>query len=294
MRQSNTTFNRRGFLKVTGGALAASVWAGGCAPQSGQESESATAGRTVIPVGTQLYCVRHEMAQDVAGTIARVAELGYQGVEFADYFGKTAAELRQMLDDNGLKACGTHIFMDEMTGDLFEPTVEFNATLGNPYLIVRSLREDQHDSKDAVLRTCEAFNALAENLRPHGMRVGYHCHGYSFDLMDGEMMWNILADHTSPEVILQMDTGNAAADGVDVVDTLRRNAGRSQTIHIKPYHPDNAQAYLGDDALDWPTILELCETSGATEWYIIEYEVEGIPPLQALGDNLRKFEAMNA
>lgn len=273
--------------------MAASMLAGACAGESGKVAETIAGGR-VIPVGTQLYCVRHEMAEDVAGTIARVAELGYQGVEFADYFGKTAAELRQMLDDNGLKACGTHIYMDEMSGDNFESAVEFNATLGNPYLVVRSLRQNQHESKDAVLRTCEEFNVLAENFRPHGMRVGYHPHGYSFDLMDGDMMWNILADNTSPDVILQMDTGNAASGGIDVIELLRRNAGRSQTIHIKPHHSENPQAYLGDDELDWPTILDVCQTTGGTEWYIIEYEVEGIPPLQALGDNLRNFQMMTA
>jgi len=54
-----------------------------------------------IPIAVQLYSVRTLCAADLPGTIAGVAKLGYQGVEFAGYYGHTAAELKKMLDDNG-------------------------------------------------------------------------------------------------------------------------------------------------------------------------------------------------
>ena len=59
------------------------------------------------PVCLQLYTVRDDTARDFAGTLARVAEIGYAGVEIAGYgSAQNAAEARQILDDNGLFACG--------------------------------------------------------------------------------------------------------------------------------------------------------------------------------------------
>ena len=61
-----------------------------------------------IPIGLQLYSVRNDCQKDLPAVIQAVAKMGYQGVEFAGYYGRKADELRKLLDDNGLKCCGTH------------------------------------------------------------------------------------------------------------------------------------------------------------------------------------------
>jgi len=245
-----------------------------------------------IPVGVQLYCFRRELAEDFTGTISAVAEMGYQGVEFADYFDRSAAELRKILDDNGLKACGTHIYLDDMLGDNLSNTVEFNQTLGNKNLIVRWLGEEMVNTPEAFQHTIDLFNQAVENVKPYGMRVGFHNHDAIFRKYDGELLWNILADETPPEMILQVDTGNASNTGVDPIALLERNQGRSVTIHIKPYSAGNPDAMIGEDDLDWQRILRICETTGGTEWYIIEYEREGFDPLEALRVNLENFQQL--
>jgi len=248
-----------------------------------------------IPIGVQLYCVRHELAEDFEGTMAKVAGIGFEGVEFADYFGRSAADLRRVLDANGLRCCGTHIMLDDMLGDKLKETVEFNQTIGNPYLIVRWLGEGLRSTPEAFERTVGLFNEVSEKLERYGMRVGYHNHDYIFDQFNGKMLWNILADGTPQRVILQLDTGNASLHpGVNVVELLERNRGRTATIHIKPYSSTNPAAYIGDDELDWPRIIELCRTTAGTEWFIVEYEVEGTPPLQALEDNYKRFKDLLA
>jgi len=249
--------------------------------------------RKKIPIGVQLYCVRRELAQNFDETMEAVAGIGFEGVEFADYFKRTAKQLRKCLDDNGLRCCGTHIYLSDMQGDKLKETVEFNQILGNQYLIVRWLDQKQLATPAAFAKTVAAFRQVAENLRPHGMRIGFHNHEHIFDRHQGKMLWNILADETPREVILQLDTGNASMrEGVDVIQLLERNPGRTATIHIKPYSAKNPNAYVGEDELNWPRIIELCETTAGTEWYIIEYEREGIPPLKALKDNYVRFKKM--
>ena len=78
---------------------------------------------------------------------------------------------------------------------------------------------------------------------------------------------------TAKDVILQLDTGNASEmEGVTMVDLIKRNPGRTVSMHVKPFSKKNPDAYLGADELDWPAIMKAGETVGGVEWYIIEYE----------------------
>jgi sugar phosphate isomerase/epimerase len=291
---SRYELSRRRFLSYSGGALAAMTFPGmiGCRQESATPPSASAApavvGETrVIPIGTQLYCVREQLDQDVRGPVAALAEMGYEAVEFADYHDLSAQEWRQILDSNGLQACGTHIYIETLEGDELQRTIDFNMTLGNRNLIVRSMQEDAYATKDALLRTCERYNRIADNLRPHGMRTGFHNHAEIFNRLDGEYAWNIFADNTSPDVILQLDTGNAShVEGVDVIELLKRNAGRTVTTHVKPFSKANPDAFIGADELDWTQILPLYQTVAGTEFYIIEYEQEAFPPLEALKANL--------
>ncbi len=282
MRSNDHGLTRRDFFKRTSaGALAAGVGVG-----------SASATRR-IPIGVQLYCFRNELGQEFEGTMEAVAGVGFGAVEFADYFGRSAKQLRKVLDDNGLEPCGTHIMLGDMLGDNLKRTVEFNQELGNPNLIVRWLDEKYRKTPEDFDQTVGLFNEVSANLKPYGMKVGYHNHDYIFDRFNGKMLWNILADGTSRDVVLQLDTGNASQhEGVDVVELLSRNAGRTTSIHVKPYSSKDPAAYIADDELDWPTIIRLCQTTARTEWYIIEFEVPGIPPLEAIRENYKRFKAL--
>lgn len=277
------SIDRRGFIKIAGTGLAAA------AAFSAIPGCTARAGRTTVPMGVQLYSVRHELEADFDGTLARLAEMGFDGVEFADYYGRSAEELRASLDEYGLRCCGTHIFIEDMMGDALEETVAFNRTLGNEYLIVRWLDEEMRDTPETFTETTRLFNEIAANLEPHGMRVGYHNHDYIFQTFDGEMLWDILAENTRPDVVLQLDTGHAARFGLDPVELIRRHPGRTATMHVKPFSSTHEQAVLGEDELEWEAIVAAAEEVGGTEWYILEYEVEDVPPLEALEASLAAF-----
>ena len=85
-----------------------------------------------IPIALQLYSVRHECEKALPGVLHAVAAMGYDGVEFAGYYGRSAQELRRMLDDVGLRCAGTHTGLNTILGDELPRTIEFNRTLGNP------------------------------------------------------------------------------------------------------------------------------------------------------------------
>ncbi|MCD6444490.1 sugar phosphate isomerase/epimerase [Candidatus Bathyarchaeota archaeon] len=248
-----------------------------------------------IPIALQLYSVREECARDLEKTLKAVADMGYDGVEFAGYYGRSAEELRRMLDELGLKVAGTHIAIDTLLGDELEKTIEFNRILGNKFLIVPWLPESMRNSKEAWLKTAKLFNEIAEKLKPEGMYVGYHNHHIEFKPMNGETPWDIFFKATVPEVVMQLDTGNAMYGGVTsdgVLEIIKRYPGRAMTVHLKEYSSTNPKALIGEGEMKWREFLKLCETVGGTEWYIIEQESYAYPPLECVRrclENLKKI-----
>ncbi len=248
-----------------------------------------------IPIALQLYSVREDCAADLPGTLEAVAEMGYDGVEFAGYYGRSAEELRPMLDDLGLKVAGTHTGIHTLLGDELEKTVEFNKTVGNKFLIVPWLPEERRDSKAAWLKTAKLINGIAEKVKPEGMLVGYHNHAMEFQPIDGETPWDIFLGATVRDVVMQLDTGNAMHGGVSadgVLKILKRYPGRAVTVHLKEYSSENDKALIGEGETKWKELFKLCETVGATEWYIVEQESYALPPLECVRrciKNLRKM-----
>lgn len=248
-----------------------------------------------IPVALQLYSVREDCARDLEKTLKAVAEMGYEGVEFAGYYGRDAEELKRMLDEFGLKVAGTHIAVEALLGDELEKTVEFNRVLGNKYLIVPWLPENMRSSREAWLKTAKLFNEIARRLKPKGMYVGYHNHHIEFKPMDGETPWDIFFKATVPEVVMQLDTGNAMYGGVtsdEILDIIRRYPGRARTVHLKEYSSTNPRALIGEGEMKWEEFLRLCENIGGTEWYIVEQESYAYSPLECVRkclENLRRI-----
>jgi len=245
-----------------------------------------------IPIALQLYSVRHDCEKDLPGVLKQVAEMGYEGVEFAGYYGYSAEELRKLLDDNGLKVAGSHIPLDDLLGDRLEKTIEFNQILGNKYLIVPWMPEERRPDREGWLKAAELFNELAEKVKPYGMQVGYHNHTFEFQPMDGELPWDIFFSNTKPEVIMQFDTGNAMHGGADAVPFLERYPGRAVTVHLKEYSATNDKALIGEGDVPWAEIFRLCETTGATEWYIVEQESYAYEPLECVRRCLQALKAM--
>ena len=244
-----------------------------------------------IPIALQLYSVREDCAKDLPRTLEAVAKMGYEGVEFAGYYGWKAEDLRRLLDDLGLKVAGTHIGLNTLLGDEYERTVEFNKILGNKYLVVPGLPPERRSSKEAWIETAKLMDEIAAKLKEEGMKLGYHNHAVEFQPIDDEIPWDIFFT-TAKEVFMQLDIGNAMHGGADPIPYLRKYPGRSLTIHLKEYSSTNPKALIGEGEVNWKEVFELCETVGGTEWYIVEQESYAYPPLECVERCLKNLKAM--
>jgi len=253
-----------------------------------------------VPIALELYSVREACREDMAGTLAKVAQMGYEGVEFAGYYDYKAEDLRRMLDDNGLTCCGSHLGINTLLGDELMKTAEYNYILGNPYLICPGLPGEYTASRDAWRKTADLFNDISEKLRKVNAWVGYHNHHTEFTALDGELPWDTFFGNTVYDVIMQLDTGNALRGGSHVGQFVERYPYRALTVHLKPYSftagKDDPNAgyrpIIGDDEIPWAELFGQLETIGGARWYIVEYESDLYPPLEAVAKCLQALKAM--
>lgn len=246
-----------------------------------------------IPIALQLYSVRDDCKNDLPGVIKAVAKMGYVGVEFAGYYGFSADELRSMLDDSGLKCCGAHVGLESLQGDKLPETIEFHKTIGARFLIVPGVSASRQDQKGPWLEVVAAINEISDKLKPVNMLTGYHNHSSEFKpLATGELPWDLFFGNTRNEVIMQFDVGNALHGGADAAPFLKRYPGRALSVHVKEYSKTNDSALIGEGDVNWPEIFNICETTGGTQWYVVEQESYSCPPLECVDlclKNLRKM-----
>jgi sugar phosphate isomerase/epimerase len=274
-------FSRRNFLKTSFGAAAAMTAAGAF--------DLVAQDKARIPIGLQLYAVRGEFERDVPGTLKAVKNLGYKGVEFWGYSGTpnvfkdySAKQLKTMLDDLGLRCCGMHIAPQALEGENLARTVENNKVLGNPFLIVAAAA-DRMASKESIAEFAKFLNQASREVEEKDMHVGYHAHGFDFEIIDGRFAWDHLFSQTRKEVVMQMDVGNCLGGGGDPIAMFEKFPGRSLTVHIKEFEEKTF------DSDYYKKVFDLCENRCATQWYIVEMGGDGGNGFEVSGDALKKL-----
>jgi sugar phosphate isomerase/epimerase len=272
----NEAFSRRQFVK---GSLLAGA-ALGLGPAAWAQSSKQ------LPIALQLYSIREDCGKDFDSAVAKVAKIGFDGVEFAGYhkYGGKAKELRQKLDDLNLKVAATHIGTGSFRGDELKRTIEFHQIIGCKFLIVPG--DPAFTNPDKCQALAETFNQTAEVLKPLGMACGYHNHTGEFKKLGDKTYWELFADRTTKDVVLQQDCGWTADAGLDPVDLMRRYPGRMKSTHFKPtvVRADRGvkKSYFGQDSVNWPAVLAACRDFGGTEWVTLEQEAypDGKTPME--------------
>ena len=176
----------------------------------------------------QLYSIRDEVAKDFVGSLKRLAEIGYTGVEFAggNYGGLSAAELKKVLADLKLEPISSHIMSAMVPGQL-----DYAKELGVRYLIdpMKNIAND-----DEALAFAKELNETGKLCKDKGLLFGYHNHRHEFiEGKDGTLMDTLLLNTDPDLVCFQLDVGWATCAGVDVPAFIRKYAGRFKMIHVK-------------------------------------------------------------
>ena len=191
--------------------------------------------------GIQMYSLRDITPNDLEGALREVARMGYRFVEFAGFFGHSAADVRRMLDTYGLEVSGTHTRLGELMPDTLEQTIAYHKEIGNKNIIIPHADFSTKETLDNVIAQ---INEVQPALAAAGITLGYHNHHYEFIKTD----YDVIVHHelqTRTNVDFEIDTYWAFVAGEDPIAVLERLKGRVHVIHVKDGIPGEKGTSLG-------------------------------------------------
>lgn len=263
-------------------------------------------------IGLQLYSVRDDMQKDPLGTLKQLAKMGYKHVEHANYidrkfYGYTAKEFKEILDDLGLKMPSGHTVMGKDHwnsakkdfSDSWKYTVEDAAYMGQKYVISPWMDESMRKTYDDLAKYLEVFNKCGDLCQKSGMKFGYHNHWAEFtEKLNGVKLFDIMMQKLDVnKVVMQLDIGNMYIGGAKAIDVINQYPGKFELIHVKDEIAVNTQekyesAILGKGIIPVKEVLDLCRKTGGTKVYIIEQEAyQGKLPVDCVKQDLSTMKS---
>lgn len=250
-------------------------------------------------LGVQLWSVKDEIKQDFEGTLDKLAKLGFQGVEFAGEFGKYKADpagLKAFLRKKGLQCAGAHTHVGQLDDAHFKATTEFYKTLGCNRLIIAM--DARGASKEGSAELAKELSAIAAKLGGQGMKLGYHNHEQEMLGAKDQTNWDLLANNTPKDFILQQDVGWTTYAGKDPIEFVNKYPGRTVTTHYKAKFVKGTEGtnIIGQDKTDWAGLTKAVRSVGGTEWIIVEQEdyPNGMGQLESVAASMRGLQGVLA
>ena len=228
-----------------------------------------------LPIAVQVYSVREEAERDFAGTMKKLGKMGYDGVELAGLYGKSAEEIRDSIKAAGLIAISAHVSYDELAGDL-EKTLQDYETIGCRYIVIPWLGEDRRFGAALYEETIKEIPVISEGCKKHGMTLLYHNHDFEFaKTPDGTYALDQLYAEVPADVLgAEPDTCWIKVGGPDPSEWLKKYSGRCPLVHVKDFRrkADGVDLLaLGEGEQDFPTLVKTAKECGA-QWLVIEQD----------------------
>lgn len=247
-----------------------------------------------LPVALQLYTVREELAKDFEGTIQKVAEMGYQGVEPAG-FPLPVEEMKAIFEKYHLACVSAHVPLADLAADP-EGEVAKCKALGLRYIVIPYLPDGERPGQAGYEDTMTKMRTIAEAAKKAGLTELYHNHDFEF-IKIGDQYGLDLMYETIPADLLQteLDTCWVNVGGEDPVKYIEKYAGRAPIVHLKDFvmpgkkpaklyeligveddgEKADAEAFsfmpVGYGVQNIPAILEASEKAGAA-WVVVEQD----------------------
>ncbi len=247
-------------------------------------------------IGLQLYTVRDAMQQDPQGTLAKVAQIGYNSVEGATYtgsekfYGMDAKTFTETLKQHGLIMPSSHYRLgqektngQETMGTLlhdWDKAVEDAATVGIKYMVCAYLSAEERGDIDHYKQLAEQFNKSAETCKKAGIQFCYHNHDFEFEEQNGQMPYDILLNNTDKDLVkMEMDIYWVTKANHDPIALMNQHPGRFPLWHVKDMDNTSAHSFteVGSGVIDFKKIFKQADEAGLKYFFVEQDKCPGSP-----------------
>ncbi|MBJ6108330.1 sugar phosphate isomerase/epimerase [Hymenobacter sp. BT523] len=254
-------------------------------------------------LGVQLYTVREAMEKDPAGTLARLASIGYNAVEGATYtgsqkfYGLTPSEFAALLKQNGLLMPSSHYRLGEeptngapTLGTLlhgWDRAVDDAAAVGAKYMVCAYLAPAERGTLDHYKYVADQLNRAGERCQQAGLQLCYHNHDFEFVPQAGQRPFDLLLATDEKLVQLELDLYWATKAGQDPVALFRQHPGRFPLWHVKDMAktPERAFTEVGNGVIDFKKIFAQAKQAGL-HYFFVEQDTTPGSPFDSLTQSL--------
>lgn len=244
--------------------------------------------KTNKKIGVQLYTLRDLLKKDLAGTIAAVAQAGYQEVETFDYSngkhsGLSVQDFDALLKKNNLQTPSGHYylkgFLFEGKDDEWKKAIDDAKALGQRYMVVPYLDANERKNLDGYRKLAKRLNTAGELCRNAGMQVAYHNHDFEFAPMEGTNGMTVLLKETDKSLVqFEMDLYWVTFAGQDPVTLIKKYPGRFPLWHVKDLENGSQKRFteVGNGVIDFKKIFD-CEKKAGMKHFFVEQDVSAAP-----------------
>lgn len=185
-------------------------------------------------IGLQLYSLRDQFPNDVAGTLAKVKGMGIREVELAGTYGLPVPDFKKLVNDAGLKIVSTGADFEELDKNP-SALAEQALVLGAKYVVCFWIPHNGNEfGVTDINKAIEVFNRAGKVLAAAGLQLCYHPHGYEFRPYEKGTLFDYLVAKTDSRWInFEMDTFWVKHPGQDPAALLRKYPQRFLLMHLK-------------------------------------------------------------
>lgn len=265
---------RRNFIKRT--AIASTAFA---------FIPSVACSSPVKKTGLILYTVRDDMNANLEGTLDKIAEIGYNWLEAANYangqfYNMKPSKFRQEIESRGMTLISSH---NRLSTENVDEVVNAAAEAGLKYLVMPSLPHSWMESLDGYKEAADFLNMAGEKCKSMGMKAGFHNHSIEFKPIDGQIPYDILVENTDPDfVTFELDLAWITAGGHKPEDYFSKYPGRFELLHIKDLSEDQKDATLGEGTIDFVPIFDMVSTAGMNYFFIEQDNCKSHTPFESI------------
>jgi len=246
-------------------------------------------------VAAQLYTLREftKTPADIAKTMKKVRAIGYEAVQLSALGPIEPAELKKIVDGEGVAVAATHIGFDRMRDDP-DGVIEEHHLLECKHAAIGGMPAEYRNA-EGFHKFATAASVVARKLAEGGLTFSYHNHSFEFEKFGDKVGLEILRAESDPTYFnLEIDTYWVQHGGGDPADWIRKCEGRIPLLHLKDMTmrgSEQLMAEVGEGNLNWPAILKAAKEAGV-EWYLVEQDTCQRDPFESLAVSLRNLKAM--
>jgi sugar phosphate isomerase/epimerase len=264
---------RRKFIKTSGVAVASAA----LLTRMPVDLLASTPASKPDSFGFQIWTIRQELLQDFAGTLKKMASMGYKEVEMCSPLGygfkslneMSGTEMKKVIEDAGLTCSSSHFTSGELK-DSLDNRIQWASEIGMKQMVQSMPAVNLGKATmDDWRKAAHDLNVIAEKTKAAGIQMGYHNHNFEVQKIDGELIYSVLMEELDPDLVKMQFQVAVIDEGFKAQDFFRKYPGRFISAHLADYSLElKKQVPIGQGIVDWEDVFEAAKTGGVKNYFV--------------------------